>query len=101
MTSRWWAPPPHSSLRRGSAGKPPALNVRVSSYPPWRHLRQGCGRIDDPVVAPQDTAGEGYVTLTSEPEAERAADAVRGGVRRCRECVHQPPAAIVAGQLEQ
>jgi hypothetical protein len=53
------------------------------------------------VVTSQDTAGERDVPLTSEPEAQGAADTVRGGVRRRRERVHQAPAAIVAGQFEQ
>ena len=53
------------------------------------------------MVTSQNTGGERYVPLTSEPEAKGAADAVRGGVRRRRERVHQPPAAIVAGQFEQ
>ena len=53
-----------------SPGKPSALDVRVRSYPAWRHLRQVGGRIDHPVVTAQNTAGERYVPLTSEPEAK-------------------------------
>src|SRR6266851_2676491 len=53
------------------------------------------------LAAPQNTPGEGHVPLTSEPEAEGAADAVRRAVRGRRERVHDPPAAIVAGQLKQ
>jgi hypothetical protein len=45
------------------------------------------------------TSGEGDIPLTSEPEAEGAADAVRRVVRCRRERVHEPPAAVIAGQL--
>ena len=74
------------------AGQAPSAERASPSYPAWRHLRQVSGRIDHPVVTSQNTVGEGYVPLTSEPEATGAADAVGGGVRRRRERVHQPPA---------
>ena len=65
--------PARSPAHRAS---PAALNLPASSYPAWRHLRQVDGRVDDPVVAPQNTTGEGHVPLTGEPEAKGAADAV-------------------------
>src|SRR6266581_3120422 len=104
------ATPNANSPARPSSGPPPrtprsssvsASSPPTTAPPAWRHQRQVSGRVDHPVVAPQNTAGESYVPLTGEPEAEGAADAVRGRVRRRRERVHQPPAAIVAGQFEQ
>ena len=53
------------------------------------------------MVAPQNTAGEDYVPLTSEPEAGGLADAVRRAVRSRRERMYEAPAAIVAGQLKK
>ena len=53
------------------------------------------------MVAPQNPAGEGYLPLTSEPEAEGPADAVRRAVGCRRERMHGPPAAILAAQLKK
>ena len=51
-------------------------HARVTVIRSLRDSGQVGGRVDDPVVAPQNTAGEGDITLTSEPEAEGPADAV-------------------------
>ena len=40
------------------------------------------GGVDDPVVALQDTSGEGDIPLPCEPEAQGPADTVRRAVRR-------------------
>src|SRR5215472_12693861 len=76
-------------------------HVRVTVIRSSRDSGQVGGRVDDPVVAPQNTVGEGYIPLTSEPEAEGPADAVRRAVRCRRERMHEPPAAVIAGQLKK
>jgi hypothetical protein len=84
----------------GDARKPwGSSGLRLSGSA--RDSGQVGGRVDDPVVAPQNTSGEGDIPLTSEPEAEGAADAVRRAVRCRRERVHEPPAAVIAGQFQE
>lgn len=92
--------PPRQPARRPPAahrGARPSLGcqeamgqVRVTVTRSSGDSGQAGGGADDPVAAPQDTAGEGDIPLTGEPEAQGPADAVRRAVRCRRERMHEP-----------
>lgn len=97
---RLHAAPPRQPARRPPAahrGARPSLGcqeamgqVRVTVTRSSGDSGQAGGGADDPVAAPQDTAGEGDIPLTGEPEAQGPADTVRRAVRCRRERMHEP-----------